>query len=43
LFDAMLYGQMQSAGLNTVSPLAAFTQTSESRKKNAYSVLSEVA
>lgn len=43
LFDAMIYGQVQGAGLNTTSPYAAVAQQTGGRKKNAYAALSDVA
>ena len=43
LFNAMLLGQAQSAGMTIPSPLAVLNQQDDSKKKNAYAVLSAVA
>ena len=42
LFNAMLLGQAQSAGMTIPSPLAALNQQADSRKKDAYAILSAV-
>lgn len=42
LFNAMLMGQVQGAGMSSTSPLAAINQQADSKKKNAYAVMSSV-
>jgi hypothetical protein len=42
LFDAMIYGQTQGTRLNSPSPISVFNEQADSKKKNAYSVLSAI-
>ena len=43
LFNAMIFGQVQDMQLDTTSPLSAFNQQTEGRKKDSYSALSATA
>lgn len=42
LLDAMIFGQAQDAGLTTTSPLAAYNQQADNKKKNGASGLSSI-